>query len=49
MSNSVSDELALVNELLNEGKIEEALQCVKDIEQKEILTLEETLKTQRYN
>ena len=48
MSFSVSRELALVKELLNEGKYEEALRHVKDIEKKEILTPEETLRAQAH-
>jgi len=48
MSNTVSEELALVNELINEFKIEEALQKVEDIEQNQNLTTEESLRTQVY-
>jgi len=48
MSNSVSKELALVKELLNECKYEEVLQCVKSIEQKENLSDNETLRTLVY-
>lgn len=48
MSISVSKELAHVKDLINEGKYEEAFQLVKDLEQKENLTSEETLRTQVY-
>jgi len=48
MSNSVSHELANVKNLINEGKYENALQLVNDIEQKENLNHEETLRTQAY-
>lgn len=46
MSNS--EELEFVYKLLNEYRLEEALQKVKDIEQKENSTIEETLKTLTY-
>jgi tetratricopeptide (TPR) repeat protein len=45
MPDSVSKKLILVRELTNEYRIEDALQLVKDIEQMENLTQEETLKT----
>jgi len=48
MSNSISTELILVKELINKGKFEEALQHIKDIEQKENLSPEETLRTLKY-
>jgi len=48
MSNSVPKELTLVKGLINEGKYEEALQHIKDIEQKENLNPEETLRTLSY-
>jgi len=48
MSNSVSEQLAIVNELLNEYKFDEAFQKVMDIEKNKNLTLEESLKTQVY-
>ena len=48
MPNSLSKELALVKELINKGKFEEALQHIHDIEQEENLTPGETLKTLKY-
>ena len=48
MSDSASNKLAIVKEIITEGKIEDALQLVKDIEQIENLTPEETLKTLWY-
>jgi len=48
MSNSVSKELANAKNLINEGKFENALQLVNDIEEKENLNHEETLRTQAY-
>ena len=48
MPNSLSKELTLVKEIINECKFEEALQLIKDIEQKENLTPEETLANLRY-
>ncbi len=48
MSNSVSNELIIVKNLINEGKFEEALQCVSDIEQRENLAIEEIFRTQGY-
>ncbi len=45
MSNSASKKLTLVKEIMREGKIEDALQIVKDIEQMENLTHKETLRT----
>ena len=48
MSNSVSKQLALVKEHINEFKYEEGLQLVKDIEQMENLTPEEMLESQVY-
>ena len=48
MPNSVSKELVLVKELINEGKYEEALQHVKDIEQKENITPKEALRNQSF-
>ena len=48
MSNSVSTKLKLVKELINEGKIEEALQLVEEIEKMKNLNSEETLKTLFY-
>jgi tetratricopeptide (TPR) repeat protein len=48
ISNSVFKELVFVKELINKGKFEEALQYLKDIEQKKNLTNEEILKTQKY-
>lgn len=47
MSKSVSTELARVKKLFAEGKYEEALQLVKDIEQNINLTSEETLRVLR--
>ena len=44
MSNSVSEELVVVKELINKGKMEEALQLVKDIEQKKTLAPKENLR-----
>ncbi|MHA2394099.1 MAG: hypothetical protein ACXAEX_19360 [Promethearchaeota archaeon] len=46
MSTSVSKELAHVRELVNEFKLEEALQLVSEIEQIKNLTIEETLSFQ---
>ncbi|GAG54706.1 unnamed protein product, partial [marine sediment metagenome] len=48
MSNSASKKLALVKALINEFKLEEALQLVKDIEQRKNLTNDEVLRTQAY-
>ncbi|MHA1256864.1 MAG: tetratricopeptide repeat protein [Promethearchaeota archaeon] len=48
MSNSVSKELANAKNLINEGKFENALQLVNDIEEKENLNHEETLRTQAH-
>ncbi|MHA2289290.1 MAG: tetratricopeptide repeat protein [Promethearchaeota archaeon] len=48
MSNLASEKLACVKDLINEGKIEEALHLVNDIEQKENLIPEEMLRTQVY-
>jgi len=48
MSNSVSEELKLVNELINKFKIEEALQKVEDVEQNQNLTTEESMRIQVY-
>lgn len=48
MSNSVVNKLALVRNLINEGKEEEALQYVKEIEHKETLKQEEMLKSLVY-
>jgi len=48
MSNSVSEKLALVKNLINEFKLEDALQLVKDIEQKNNLTSEEMLRNQAF-
>ena len=48
MSNSVSEEQTVVKELINEGKYEEALQCVKDIEKRENPTTKETLRTKAH-
>jgi len=48
MSNSVAKELANAKNLINEGKFENALQLVNDIEEKENLNHEETLRTQAY-
>ncbi|MFX0081243.1 MAG: hypothetical protein ACFE94_05770 [Candidatus Hodarchaeota archaeon] len=48
MSNSVPKELALVKGLYNECKYEEALQHIKDIEQKENLNPEDTLRILSY-
>ncbi|MHA1542878.1 MAG: hypothetical protein ACTSQH_07865 [Candidatus Hodarchaeales archaeon] len=45
MTNSASEKLALVRNLINEGKIEDALRHVIDIEKMENLTSEETLRT----
>jgi hypothetical protein len=45
MPDSASRKLALVKEIINEGKMEDALQLIKDIEQLENLTPEETLRT----
>ena len=45
MSNLASNKLALIEEIIREGKIEVAFQIVKDIEQIKNLTSEETLKT----
>ena len=47
MSKSVSEELAIVKDLINEVKYEEALQYLGEIEQKEKVTPEETLRTQK--
>ncbi|GAH63354.1 unnamed protein product, partial [marine sediment metagenome] len=48
MSDSVSKKLIIVKELINEDTIEDALQLVKDIEQIENLTPEETLRSLYY-
>ncbi|MFW9784995.1 MAG: hypothetical protein ACFFFB_22125 [Candidatus Heimdallarchaeota archaeon] len=48
MSNFVPKELTLVKGLINEGKYEEAIQHIRDIEQKGNLNPEELLKTLRY-
>ncbi len=48
MSNSISKELALVKELLNEGKYEEALRRIKDIEENKNVTPEEMLRALSY-
>lgn len=44
MSDSASKELALVKELMQEGKMEEALQLIKDIEENDNLPIEDKLK-----
>ena len=44
MPESASKKLALVKEIITEGKMEDALHLVKDIEQMENLTPEESLK-----
>ncbi|MFX1490331.1 MAG: hypothetical protein ACFFBI_14365 [Promethearchaeota archaeon] len=48
MSNFVPKELTLVKGLINEGKYEEALQHIKDIEKKENLNPEEILRILSY-
>lgn len=48
MSNSVSNELTAVKNLVNKGKFEEVLQLTKDIEQKQNLTHEELLGSMVY-
>lgn len=48
MSSPISKKLERVNELINDGKFEEALQHIKDLEQKENLNSEETLRTLSY-
>jgi hypothetical protein len=48
MSNSASEKLGLVKKLINQFKVEEALQLVKDIEQIQNLTLEKSLRIQGY-
>ncbi|MHA2289810.1 MAG: hypothetical protein ACXABG_13580, partial [Promethearchaeota archaeon] len=48
MSNSVSEKLADVKELINKFKVEEALQKVEEVEQNQNLTTEESMRTQVY-
>jgi len=48
MSNSVSEGLSHVNELINKGKFEDALQHIKGVEQKKNLTPEDTLRILSY-
>ncbi|MHA1472554.1 MAG: hypothetical protein ACTSQW_05590, partial [Promethearchaeota archaeon] len=48
MSNSASEKLTLVKNLINEVKLDEALNYIKEIEQLENLTNEDILKTHRY-
>lgn len=48
MSNSVSKKLTLLEEIIKEGTIEDALKLINDIEQMEILTPEENVKILRY-
>ncbi|NVM43391.1 MAG: tetratricopeptide repeat protein [Candidatus Lokiarchaeota archaeon] len=48
MSNSESNKLAIVKNLINKYKFEEALRQVKDIEEGRNLTPEEALRTQAY-
>jgi len=49
MPDSASKKLSLVKEIITDGKMEDALQLIKDIEQMENLNLEETLKTLAYS
>jgi ethanolamine utilization cobalamin adenosyltransferase len=48
MANSISKELKFVKNLINKGKLEEALHHIEKIDKKEILDNEEVLRTQSY-